>query len=221
MLAVEAAVLEGTDVRLVPADPSHRGDLFAGSHGSQEASEIWTYMSYGPFADPDELGDWLAEVKYSRDPRYFTVLARRSGSAIGMASYLNASYEMQRLEIGHIWYSLAAQRTTANTEAAYLLSLNAFEALGARRLEWKCDALNQRSRTAAARLGFRFEGVLRNHMIVKGRSRDTTYFAMTDEDWRVARPTLERWLYQTGRDSAGKPLAALSEMMQTAVKRGA
>ena len=93
--------------------------------------------------------------------------------------------------------------------------------MGARRLEWKCDALNQRSLTAAESLGFRFEGVLRNHLSVKGRSRDTAYFAMTDEDWPVVRPTLERWLYETDRDSSGRPLAALSEMMQTALKRGA
>lgn len=206
--------LEGRDVLLVAADPAHSEALFPGSHDTAEARQIWTYMPYGPFDAHDDMRRWLSEVGASTDPLFFVVIDRRSDRAIGMASYLNVDVVMRRLEIGHIWFVSDAQRTTANTEAAFLLAEHAFERLRARRLEWKCDALNLRSRDAALRLGFRYEGTLRNHMVVKGRNRDTAYFGMTDEDWPAVRSILREWLYELDRDSYGRPAGSLASMMQ-------
>jgi RimJ/RimL family protein N-acetyltransferase len=110
-----------------------------------------------------------------------------------MASFLNVRPEMRVLEVGHIWYAPEAQRTAANTEATYLMLRDAFD-LGYRRAEWKCDALNERSRRAALRLGFRFEGVFRQHMVVKDRNRDTAWYAVLDGEWPAVRTNLERWL---------------------------
>jgi RimJ/RimL family protein N-acetyltransferase len=122
-----------------------------------------------------------------------------------MVSFLNVDAAMRRLELGHIWYAPAAQQTEANTEATYLMLRESFEELGHRRVEWKCDALNARSRSAALRLGFTFEGVFRQHMIVKGRNRDTAWFSMLDGEWPPARGAFERWL---SADPAGRPSLA-------------
>ena len=170
-------------------------------------------MPYGPFSDAQEMERWIESLTESADPLFFTVL-NPQGVPLGMASYLNTDVGMRRLEIGHIWYTVDAQRTTANTEVAYLMAGHAFEELGARRLEWKCDSLNARSRAAALRLGFRFEGVFRNHMIVKGRNRDTAYFALTDSDWSQVHPVLEGWLYDADRDPTGRPTHSLTEAVR-------
>ena len=110
----------------------------------------------------------------------------RDAGPVGMAAFMNIVPEHRRLEIGHIWYAPSAQRTEANTEAAYLMMREAFDELGYRRVEWKCDALNARSRAAALRLGFTFEGVFRAHMIVRGRSRDSAWFSLIDTEWPAA-----------------------------------
>ena len=187
--------LEGRFVRLVPVDPAaHAGALFAQTRGGPDAEAVWTYMPYGPFASADQMEAWLAEIAPSTDPRFFTVIDRETDGAIGVVSYLNIVTRDRRIELGHIWYVPAAQRGRANTETTFLLLREAFDVLGYRRAEWKCDALNARSRAAAERLGFTFEGVFRQHMIVKGRNRDTAWFAMTDAEWPARRQAMERWL---------------------------
>lgn len=180
---------------LRPVDPDADADpLWRASHdGSHEAAGLWTYLSYGPFADANEMGRWLDECSPSEDPLFLTVLAKASGP-VGVVSFLNVETTHRRLELGHIWYAPTAQRTEANTESAYLMLREAFERLGHRRVEWKCDALNERSRAAALRLGFTFEGVFRNHMVVKGRNRDSAWFSMTDAEWPAARAAFQRWL---------------------------
>jgi RimJ/RimL family protein N-acetyltransferase len=181
-------VREGRYVRLEPADPSHADALWrAASDGSDEALRMWTYMPYGPFADTEEMRAWIASVAASEDPLFLAVVGERG--PIGMVSFLNLDVTMRRIELGHIWYAPAAQRSEANTEATYLMLAEAFDELGYRRVEWKCDALNERSRTAAVRLGFAFEGVFRQHMIVKGRNRDTAWYSMLDVEWPRARPS--------------------------------
>jgi RimJ/RimL family protein N-acetyltransferase len=112
----------------------------------------------------------------------------------GVVSFMNVEPEMRHLELGHIWYAPAVQRTEANTETIFLMLRESFEELGHRRVEWKCDALNARSRAAAERLGFTFEGLFRQHMIVKGRNRDTAWYSMLDIEWSRARDAFERWL---------------------------
>jgi len=192
-------VFQGRYVSLEPMRPGRDApELFAGSHGSPDAEALWTYMPYGPFADAAEMETWLAERAESLDPAFLGVRDRASGRAVGMVSFLNVVPEMRRLELGHIWYAPVAQRTRANTESVYLMLRHAFEDLECRRVEWKCDALNARSRRAALRLGFAFEGIFRQHLIVKGRNRDTAWFSMLDSEWPRRREALESWLYEDG-----------------------
>ena len=148
-------------------------------------------------------------IAASTDPMFFTVLAGTERVPVGMASYLNVDTAMRHIELGHIWYAPRAQRSEANTETAYLMMREAFDELGYRRVEWKCDALNARSRAAALRLGFTFEGVFRRHMIVKGRNRDTAWFSVTDAEWPRVRSALERWL--ASEPGARSSLASLRE----------
>jgi RimJ/RimL family protein N-acetyltransferase len=179
---LRGVVLTGRDVTLRPPQPERDADeLFAAAHADPEL--VWTYMGYGPFSDRDQFHDWIAGNAASTDPLFLTVVSNLAQKAIGMVSILNADLANRRLELGHIWYVPSAQRTSANTEVTLLLLIEAFEHYRCRRVEWKCDSLNARSRRAAERLGFTFEGVFRNHMIVKGRNRDTAWFAMTDDEW--------------------------------------
>jgi RimJ/RimL family protein N-acetyltransferase len=187
--------LVGSFVSAVPVDPDvHAEALWACSHGDERTEALWTYMPYGPFPDVGAMRGWLERCAASEDPLFFAVIDRTSAGPVGMASMLNVDPAMRHLELGHIWYGPAAQRSPANTETAYLLLREAFEELGHRRVEWKCDALNERSRAAALRLGFTFEGIFRQHMIVKGRNRDTAWFAMLDAEWRGRKANIERWL---------------------------
>ncbi len=194
--------LEGSFVTLEPIDPvRHAEGLFDAGHGSAAADELWTYMPYGPFPDLAAMRVWLDTLPGSEDPLFFAVV--RDGSPVGMTSYLNIDPAMRRLELGHIWFGPRAQRTEANTESAFLMLDRSFRE-GYRRAEWKCDALNDRSRAAAERLGFTFEGVFRRHMIVKGRNRDTAWFSIVDAEWPAVRERLASWLEARRRD-AGLP----------------
>jgi RimJ/RimL family protein N-acetyltransferase len=199
--APERGVIRGRYVRLEPVDPpAHAEALWSAAVAGEGADEVWTYMPYGPFDRAVDLRSWLESVAPSADPLFLVVST--SDGPVGMAAYLNVDAAMRRLEIGHIWYAPSAQRTEANTETTFLMLREAFERLGHRRVEWKCDALNERSRAAAIRLGFTFEGVFRQHMVVKGRNRDTAWFSMLDRDWPQARAAFERWL---GADASGRP----------------
>jgi RimJ/RimL family protein N-acetyltransferase/predicted enzyme related to lactoylglutathione lyase len=181
------ALHEGRRISLVPLDPdAHVDDLYAGSHGSPEVEALWTYMGYGPFANRDAMLGWLRGCAISDDPLFLVVRDNQTGAPLGMVSYLNIRPAMRVLELGHLWYVPRAQGTGVNTDAVRMMLREAFEALGYRRVEWKCDSLNVRSRRAALRLGFRFEGIFRQHMIVKGKNRDTAWFAMLDSDWEVS-----------------------------------
>lgn len=155
-------------------------------------------MTVGPFADAGAMAAWLEGCRRSDDPLFFTVNDLTSGRPVGLVSYMNIVPAHRRLELGNIWYTPAAQRTKINTESIYLMLGRSFDELGYRRVEWKCDALNARSRAAALRLGFQFEGIFRRHMIIRGRNRDTAWFAMTDGDWPRIKANLEAWLYGDG-----------------------
>jgi RimJ/RimL family protein N-acetyltransferase len=153
-------------------------------------------MSYGPFRSPEQMARWLEGCARSRDPLFFTVGV--AGRPVGMTSFLNIVPKWRRLELGHIWLAPEVQRSHVLTEMAYLMLRHAFDELGYRRVEWKCDTLNERSRLAAQRLGFAFEGIFRQHMIIKGRNRDTAWFAMLDSDWKRIGPALRTWLDSPG-----------------------
>jgi len=183
-------------VSLVPLDPdAHAAELFAASHdGSDEAARMWAYMAYGPWADEASMRAWAEPLRWSDDPLFFTVIDRPSGDPVGVVTFMSIDPAMRHLELGNIWFAPRAQRTRANTESVYLMLRTAFDELDHRRVEWKCDALNARSRAAADRLGFTFEGVFRQHMIIKGRNRDTAWYAMLDSEWPAVKANMERWL---------------------------
>jgi RimJ/RimL family protein N-acetyltransferase len=184
----ERAELAGRHVTLRPVSVADAEALFEA--GRDPA--IWTYLPYGPFESVEAMRARLAEIEDSLDPLFFSVV--RDGEPQGIVSYLRIDTEHGSIEIGHIWFGTPLQRTTAATEAIYLLGTHAMDELGYRRFEWKCNALNEKSRRAAERFGFTFEGVFRNHMVVKGQNRDTAWYSITDDEWPVIRAAFEAWL---------------------------
>lgn len=171
--------------------PNSWGDRHAGAYDPDTA--IWRYMPAGPFRDAAGLAAYLRTLVEAPDGLCLCVADRRSGQRLGVVNYQANAPEHLKIELGGIWYSPVAQRAGANTEAAYLLLEHAF-GLGYRRVEWKCDAHNERSRRAAERLGFSFEGIQDAHYIVKGRSRDTAWFRIIEREWPLVRQRLENLL---------------------------
>ena len=156
--------------------------------------------------------EWLTERARSDDPLFYAVVDHASGQARGMASFMRMAPEHGVIEIGHIWFAPILQRTRQATEAIYLLSRHAFDDLAYRRLEWKCDSLNEPSRRAAERFGFVYEGVFRKHMVVKDRNRDTAWYAMTDSEWPLRRAAFEAWLAPENFDAEGRQRRSLSKV---------
>ena len=204
----EAVVLEGRFGRVEKLDPAHHAaDLW---HAAQGHDALWTYMAYGPFADAAAFSRWVAERAKLDDPTSYAVI-ERGGRALGIATLMEIRPAMRVIEVGNIVYTPALQRTPLATEAQYLLARYIFDALGYRRYEWKCDALNAASRRAALRLGFTFEGIFRAHMIVKGRNRDTAWYSMLEREWPERKHAFERWLAPDNFDQGAQKtsLAAL------------
>jgi RimJ/RimL family protein N-acetyltransferase len=200
--------LQGRYGRIERLDPGRHGrDLWNAFKGRDH---IWTYMSaYGPFADEAEFANWLASREPLDDPYYYTIVAP-SGGAVGVSTLMEIRPAHRSIEVGHIVYAPSLQRTPLGTEAQYLLARYVFETLRYRRYEWKCNSLNEPSRRAALRYGFAFEGVLRNHMIAKGRNRDTAYFSMLDSEWPACKAAFERWLDPENFDSDGRQKSRLN-----------
>ncbi|HVC78451.1 MAG TPA: GNAT family protein [Candidatus Micrarchaeaceae archaeon] len=204
--------IEGDLVRLEVLDPErHATSLFKSSH-APGSDDLWQHLPYGPFAGRAEFTAWLEQRAASTDPLFYAVVDRESMRALGMASYLRIEPEHGVIEIGHIWFAPELQRTRKATEAIFLLARAAFDDLGYRRLEWKCDSLNLPSRRAADRFGFTFEGIFRQHMIVKGRNRDTAWFSITDGEWPLRKAAFEAWLSPGNFESAGKQRRRLAEI---------
>jgi RimJ/RimL family protein N-acetyltransferase len=213
----EPAPLRGSHVLLRPVDAEDDAEpLYAVSHPPSGDPAIWTYLPDGPYANPSELREMLAWARATREAVYFTLVRLPDERPIGMASYLRITPELGVIEIGHIWFGGPLQRTTAATEAIYLLARHAFDDLGYRRLEWKCNSLNAASRRAAERFGFAFEGVFRKHQVVKGRNRDTAWYAMTDDDWPAVRTGFQAWLSPANFDAAGRQHRSLGELIARA-----
>ncbi|HUY74458.1 MAG TPA: GNAT family protein [Candidatus Dormibacteraeota bacterium] len=208
--AVERSPLEGELVRLEPVDPARHGrDLF---EASRHADGIWTYLAYGPFESFESFTEWLEARAASTDPLFFAVVDRQARAARGMASYMRMAPGDGVIEIGHIWFAPPLQRTRQATEAIFLLARHAFDDLGYRRLEWKCDSLNAPSRRAAERFGFTYEGIFRQHMVIKDRNRDTAWFSIIDGEWPSRRAAFEQWLAPSNFDKHGKQLRSLTEI---------
>ena len=208
------APLLGEHVLLRPLVAGDAADLHAATHPPQGDPSQWTYMSDGPYAGAGDLREALIAAEACEDPLFFAVV--RDGRVLGRASYMRITPAFGVIEIGNIVFGPGLQRTTAATEAIYLLARRAFDDLGYRRLEWKCNALNAASRRAADRFGFTFEGVFRNHQVVKDRNRDTAWYAIIDADWPVIRAGFEAWLAASNFEDDGVQRAGLAELIARA-----
>ncbi len=206
----DVSILDGRYARLEALRAeAHAADL----HRANEADDaIWDYLPYGPFHSAATYHKWVRSVtEGSKDPMFYAVREKTSGRAQGVLSFLRIAPEAGSIEVGHINYAPILQRTPAATEAIFLLADWLFGA-GYRRFEWKCDALNMPSRRAAQRFGFSYEGVFRQAAVVKGRNRDTAWFAMIDKEWPAMRSAYETWLAPSNFDANGKQRERLGDM---------
>ncbi|WP_435257970.1 GNAT family N-acetyltransferase [Thioclava sp. FR2] len=202
-------ILEGHRVRLEPLDAdSHAADLFRSFSGHDD---LWDYMPYGPFSSASAYHRWAKENQGKDDPVFFAIRNLATGHAEGVASFLRIFPEAGSIEVGHICLSPALQRGAAATEAMALMMEWAFS-VGYRRYEWKCNALNTPSRRAAQRLGFNYEGVFRNHMVIKGRNRDSAWFAVIDSDWPALKEAFSAWLSPSNFNASGQQKERLSDL---------
>ena len=206
--------LAGRLVTVRPLDPAVDGDALWAGTGGAEHDHLWWYLFDGPFADRASFDAHLARCAASPDPLFFSIVDRGTALAAGYAAYLNIAPAHRTIEVGCILYAPALQRTAGATEAMFLMARHAFADLGYRRYEWKCNALNAPSRRAALRLGFSFEGIFRQHLIIKGRNRDTAWFSMLDGEWPRRRAAFERWLDPVNFDHDGRQRTALSSLME-------
>lgn len=200
--------LEGRYARLEPLTPALAPALYAVNRADDA---IWDYLPYGPFGDEAAYAAWVTQAAGKPDPLFFAVTDLSRGSPGGILSLMRITPEVGSIEVGHICFAPSLQRTRAASETIFLLADWVFRE-GYRRFEWKCDALNRPSRRAAERFGFSYEGVFRQAAIVKGRNRDTAWFAMTDGDWRCLRPAWEAWLDPANFDADGRQRRALGAL---------
>lgn len=201
--------MHGTFCDVVPLDHRVHGDELFGAYAAAADDGDWTYLPYGPWRDRDEFIAWLRGVEAGDDPMFFTIIDHASGTCSGLASYLRIDPANASIEVGHVHLARNLQRTAAATEAMYLMMRRIFET-GYRRYEWKCDDLNAPSRTAAARLGFRFEGIFRQATHYKGRNRDTAWYSIIDADWPAFDAEYRRWLDPSNFDPTGNQRSPLS-----------
>ncbi len=208
-LLPETRIMEGHYAHLERIDAArHAPDLWQAVVGHDA---IWAYLGYGPFVDQTALHGFLLSRQDIKDPALYAIINKQTGKAVGWGAYLRINPVDGVIEIGHLLFSPALQRTRIATEAVRLLLGHAFDVLGYRRVEWKCNALNAASRRAAQRFGFTYEGTFRQHMVLKGRNRDTAWFATLDHEWPTIRARFDAWLDPNNFDAQGqqfKPLAA-------------
>jgi RimJ/RimL family protein N-acetyltransferase len=206
----ERVTLKGRFVTLAPLSLEHSEALFENSRG-RDRDQLWTYLFNGPFADLAEFSADVAAKAKAADPLYFAVLDAQDGRPLGYQSLMRIEPAHRVIEVGGIMYTPLLQRTPGATEAQYLFAKYVFDDLGYRRYEWKCNDRNAPSKRAALRLGFTFEGVFRQHMIVKSRSRDTAWFSLLDSEWPERRAAFERWLAPDNFDAQGRQKQRLED----------
>jgi RimJ/RimL family protein N-acetyltransferase len=210
--------IQGRYCRLEPLSAErHAADLFAANKLDAE-NRIWTYLPYGPYETLAEYTQFVNAYAGKDDPFFYAIIDNTTHKAVGIASYLRIDPTNGSIEVGHINYSPALQRTPAATEAMFLMMRQAF-ALGYRRYEWKCNALNAPSRTAAMRLGLSFEGVFRQAAIVKGRNRDTAWYACIDAEWPALQTAFQQWLHPDNFDAQGQQRIKLSDLTKPILKQ--
>lgn len=205
--------LEGKWVSLAPIDPARDAtDLFLAATQGEKPDQLWDYLGYGPFADETEMRIWLKGCAESNDPIFLGYRDKTTKQLGGMGGFMEIRPAFGVAEIGNIWFGHAWRRDKRSTEALSLMMHHTLDTLGYRRLEWKCNALNAPSRAAALRLGFRYEGEFLNHLLVKGRSRDTAWFSITEAEWPAVRSAHAQWFAENNFDTYGTQKSSLSDL---------
>ena len=205
----DAEILQGFGCRLEPLNADRHGDDLFTAFAAD--TRLWTYLPSSPPLDRADFDQQLQTQQASRDPQHYAICDASSGRALGRASYLRIDPQAGSIEVGWLMFSPTLQRSRLATAAMVLMMAHAF-ALGYRRYEWKCNALNLASRRAAQRLGFSFEGVFRQATVLKGRNRDTAWFSVLDKEWPALRVAMERWLAEDNFDAAGRQRLSLSAL---------
>jgi RimJ/RimL family protein N-acetyltransferase len=206
----EREVMTGRFCRLEPLDPERHARVLFEANAADADDRSWTYLPYGPFESFETYRAWLEHSAGAKDPLFFTILDH-SGAPVGLAAYLRIDPAAGSIEVGHLKFSSAMQRTPIATEAMFLMMQRAFE-LGYRRYEWKCHSMNTPSRAAAQRLGFSFEGIFRQATVVKGRSRDTAWYSVIDSEWPRLRGAFQQWFAPDNFDAKESQLVSLSDL---------
>ena len=209
---------EGRYLRLEPLDARHRDELFAAGSG-EGAEALWRYLP-NDLTDRAAFDPWLDGAATSEDPLFFAAVDRETGRAEGRLSLMRIDPGNGVIETGHLLFGPRLSRTRGATEAIYLLARHVFDDLGYRRFEWKCNDLNEPSKRAALRFGFAFEGVFRQHMVVKGENRDTAWYSILDGEWPARRRAFERWLDPENFDEAGRQRLSLAALNAAAFETG-
>ena len=208
----ERAEIQGSRCRLEPLDADRHAEALHAAYSEDREGGNWTYLPYGPFASPRNYREWVVEHQAAAEV-FFAIVDLTSASPVGVGAYLRIFPELGSIEVGHLSYSPALQQTSLSTEAMYLMMRRVFDDWGYRRYEWKCDSLNAPSRAAAMRLGFRYEGLFRNNLVMKERNRDTAWYSITDEEWPGIRSAIEAWLDDANFDPSGRQRRRLGEFM--------
>ena len=215
--APERRSLDGRLVLLEPLDPDrHSEALYAASHEDDQAKRVWTYLPDGPFEDPASFKQWVRRIVVEPDRLFYAFRDKHTERLGGMATYLDIRPAMGSIEIGYIWFAPYLQRTQQATEALFLMLRYAFDELKYRRMQWRCNALNEKSRSAALRLGFTFEGIFYQHMVVKGHNRDTAWYSILDYEWPRIRGNFELWLAPANFDLEGRQISSLRRLNENA-----
>ncbi|WP_058911575.1 GNAT family N-acetyltransferase [Entomohabitans teleogrylli] len=209
-----AVTLVGRYCLLEPLAEQHASELYAAFREAPD-TRSWTWLTHEAPTSPEEYQSRVSDMAHSQDPRYFAVVSQQTRQPVGIFSLMRIDPKNGVIEVGHVHFSPRLQRTPAATEAHWLLMRYVFNTLGYRRYEWKCDSLNQPSRQAALRLGFQFEGIFRQAMIYKGRSRDTAWFSLLDSEWPATDRALQSWLAPQNFDAEGKQRYSLASFRQS------
>jgi RimJ/RimL family protein N-acetyltransferase len=205
--------MQGRLCRLEALDAAKHAAALHAAYAADVDGRNWTYLPYGPFEKADAYAGFVEWAQAQEDPVFYAIVDGATQQPVGVASYLRIDPAMGSIEVGHLSYAPALQRTPASTEAMFLMMRRAFDELGYRRYEWKCDALNAPSLAAAKRLGFRFEGIFRQAVVTKGRNRDTAWFSIIDREWPALRGAFERWLDPSNFGASGAQRRSLGALI--------
>ena len=204
--------LEGRFIRLEKLDPARHAEALFAAHESDPDGLNWTYLFSDKPRTREAFREWVAKSASTEDPLFYAIVDKQSGQAVGVESLMRIDRANGVIEVGHINFSPRLQRTPGASEAVFLLMKRAFDDLGYRRFEWKCDSLNAPSRAAAERLGFQYEGTFRQAVVYKGRNRDTAWYAIVDGDWPTIRAGFEAWLSPGNFDGVGRQRVRLADL---------